>query len=145
LLSGDGDSVREFFYKESEVGFYVFEAVAVAGSGVDVCLVSFADDDGVIPIVTLSPEWEKAFSDALVGQGEEQTLALAPSSLQDFINKVRSSFERFAMQGEAPVLLTSPQIRPHVRSVVERFRPATVVLSQNEVHPRAKIRTLGQV
>ncbi|HRQ60343.1 MAG TPA: hypothetical protein PLO23_02325, partial [Alphaproteobacteria bacterium] len=36
-------------------------------------------------------------------------------------------------------------VRPYVRSVVERFRPQTVVLSQNEIHPKAKIRTLGQV
>ena len=33
--------------------------------------------------------------------------------------------------GEAPVLLTSPGIRPYVRSIVERFRPMTVVMSQN--------------
>ena len=47
--------------------------------------------------------------------------------------------------GETPVLLTSPTIRPFVRSVIERFRPQTIVMSQNEIHPKAKIRTLGQV
>jgi flagellar biosynthesis protein FlhA len=49
------------------------------------------------------------------------------------------------MSGEAPVLLVSPAIRPYVRSIVERFRPSTVVLSQNEVHAKAQIKTLGQV
>jgi flagellar biosynthesis protein FlhA len=49
------------------------------------------------------------------------------------------------MRGELPVLITSPLVRPYVRSVVERFRPATVVLSQNEIHAKARIRTLGQV
>ena len=49
------------------------------------------------------------------------------------------------MRGELPVLLTSPGIRPFVRSVVERVRPATVVLSQNEIHPKTRIRTLGQI
>ena len=70
---------------------------------------------------------------------------MAPSKMQDFINSVRQSFERFAMMGETPALLTSPGIRPYVRSIVERFRPATVVLSQNEIHPKAMIKTLGQV
>ena len=51
--------------------------------------------------------------------------------LQDFITKTRQTFERFAMQGEAPVLLTSPSARPYVRSIVERFRPVTVVMSQS--------------
>ena len=27
------------------------------------------------------------------------------------------------MLGETPVLLTSPLIRPYVRSIIERFRP----------------------
>ena len=49
------------------------------------------------------------------------------------------------MRSELPVLLTTPAIRPYVRSIVERFRPTTVVLSQNEIHPKARIRTLGQV
>jgi flagellar biosynthesis protein FlhA len=43
------------------------------------------------------------------------------------------------------VLLTNPSIRPFVRSIIERVRPATVVLSQNEIHSRARIRALGTV
>jgi len=100
---------------------------------------------GYIPIVALSPDWEQAFAEALVGQGDERQLAMAPSRLQDFIGRVRQTFERLAQEGEVPVLLTSPAVRPYVRSIVERFRPTTVVLSQNEIHPRAKIRTLGQI
>jgi len=102
-------------------------------------------EDGALPIVTLSPEWEQAFADALVGQGEDRQLAMAPSRLQDFIRAVRDVFERAAMAGETAVLLTGPQIRPYVRSIIERFRGQTVVMSQNEVHPRARLRTIGTV
>ena len=102
-------------------------------------------EDGALPIVTLSPDWEHAFADALIGPGEEKQLSLAPSKLQDFIRAVRDAFERAAAQGESPVLLTSPQIRPYVRSIVERFRGQTVVISQNEVHPKAKLKTVGHV
>ena len=48
-----------------------------------------------------------------------------------------------ARAGEAPVLLTSGGIRSHVRAIVERIRPATPVLAQAEIHPRARIRTVG--
>ena len=58
---------------------------------------------------------------------------------------MRDSFEDYAKQGETPVLLTGPATRPFVRSIVERFRPSTVVMSQNEIHPRMKIKTLGQI
>ncbi|CCD00867.1 flagellar biosynthesis protein FlhA [Azospirillum baldaniorum] len=100
---------------------------------------------GVIPLVTLSPEWEQAFAESLVGDGDDRQLTMAPSRLQQFITSVRQTFERHAMMGETPVLLTSPLIRPFVRSIVERFRPATVVMSQNEIHPKARIKTLGQI
>ena len=58
---------------------------------------------------------------------------------------MRNAFERQALMGETPVLLTSPGIRPYVRSIIERFRPMTVVMSQNEVHPKARLKTVGQV
>jgi flagellar biosynthesis protein FlhA len=101
--------------------------------------------DGVISLVTLSPEWEQAFAESIVGQGDERQLSMAPSRLQDFIAKVRQTFERFAMMGETPVLLTSPLIRPFVRSIVERFRPITTVMSQNEIYPKARIKTVGTI
>ncbi len=101
--------------------------------------------DGHIPLVTLSPQWEQNFADAIIGQGEEKQLSMAPSLLQEFIAGVRNNFETLNQQGQNPVLLTSPAIRPYVRSIVERFRPATVVMSQNEIHPKAKLKTLAQV
>jgi flagellar biosynthesis protein FlhA len=106
---------------------------------------AFRAADGTLPIVTLSPEWEMAFSEALVGAGDEKQLALAPSRLQDFIRAVRETFERAAMTGESPVLLTSPAIRPYVRSIIERFRGQTAVMSQSEIHPRARLKTVGQI
>ncbi|ADL02114.1 Flagellar biosynthesis protein FlhA [Brevundimonas subvibrioides] len=105
----------------------------------------YKGEDGALPIITLSPEWENAFAEALVGGGEDKQLAMAPSRLQDFIRAVRDVFERAAMSGESAVLLTGPQIRPYVRSIIERFRGQTVVMSQNEVHPKARLRTLGSV
>lgn len=104
-----------------------------------------ADQSGVIPLVTLSPDWEQAFADALQGDGDDKQLVMAPTHLQQFIQTVRQTFERFTLLGETPVLLTSPGIRPYVRSIIERFRPLTTVMSQNEIHAKAKIRTLGQI
>ncbi len=106
---------------------------------------AYRGDDGALPIITLSPEWEHAFADALVGNGEEKQLALAPSRLQDFIRSIRETFERAALAGESPVLLTSPGVRPYVRSIIERFRGQTPVMSQNEIHPRARLKTVGAI
>jgi len=102
-------------------------------------------EDGYIPLITLSPEWEQAFAESIVGDGEEKQLAMAPSKLQEFITQVRDVFDRVNATGEMPVLLTSPAIRPYVRSIIERFRPTTMVMSQNEIHPKARLKTLAQI
>jgi flagellar biosynthesis protein FlhA len=100
---------------------------------------------GSLPILTLSPTWEQAFAEALVGEGQHKQLALAPSKLHDFVADVRMAFEKAAQQGETPVLLTSPSIRPFVRSLIERFRPSTAVMSQSEVHAKVRLKAMGQV
>ena len=101
--------------------------------------------DGTLPIITLSPAWEQAFLESIVGEREERYLAMQPSRLTDFVNTVRDRFEQAARMGEMPVLVTSVQARPFVRSIIERFRRETPVMSQAEIHPRARLRTVGSV
>jgi flagellar biosynthesis protein FlhA len=100
---------------------------------------------GYLPLISLSPKWEQAFAESMTGQGDDRALAMAPSRLSEFITLVRERFEEAARQGEAPVLVTSPGLRPFVRSIVERFRAQTSVLSQSEIRPRARLKTLGNV
>jgi flagellar biosynthesis protein FlhA len=100
---------------------------------------------GYLPLIALSAKWEQAFAESLVGSGEERSLAMQPSRLSEFMAAVRDAFERAAREGEAPVLVTSAGIRPFVRSLVERFRAQTTVLSQAEIHPRARLKTVGSV
>ncbi len=100
---------------------------------------------GYLPLIALSAKWEQAFAESIVGQGEDKSLTMAPSRLSEFIMLVRERFEEAARQGEAPVLVTSPGVRPFVRSIVERFRTQTAVLSQSEIHPRARLKTVGGI
>jgi flagellar biosynthesis protein FlhA len=106
---------------------------------------SLMGPNGYVPLVTLSAEWERAFAESMVGAPEDRQLAIQPTKLQEFMAKVRDVFDRAATSGEQPALLVSPHLRPHIRAIVERFRPSTPVLSQTEVHPRARIRTVGTV
>jgi len=101
--------------------------------------------NGYLPLIALSAKWEQAFAESIVGQGEERSLAMQPSRLSEFITLVRERFEDAAREGESPVLVTSPGVRPFVRSIVERFRTQTTVLSQSEIHPRARLKTVGGI
>jgi flagellar biosynthesis protein FlhA len=105
----------------------------------------FSNQHGQLPIITMSPAWESVFAESIVGQGEDRHLAMQPSRLQDFVHQVRDKFEDAARLGEMPALVTSGMARPFVRQIIERFRRETPVLSQSEIHPRAKLRTVGSV
>ena len=100
---------------------------------------------GYIPLVTLSPEWEDAFAEALTGPPDDRQLAMAPSKLQAFMQRLRTTFDAAGASGESAVLLTSSAIRAHVRAIVERIRPSTPVLAQTEIFSRARIRTVGTI
>jgi flagellar biosynthesis protein FlhA len=100
---------------------------------------------GYMPLIALSAKWEQSFAESIVGQGDDRSLAMQPSKLSEFITLVRERFEDAAREGEAPVLVTSPSIRPFVRGIVERFRAQTSVLSQSEIHPRARLKTVGSI
>jgi flagellar biosynthesis protein FlhA len=98
-----------------------------------------------VPIVTVSPDWEASFAEAMIGPPDDRQLAMAPSRLGDFVRRLRDVLDGIAAQGEAPAIVCSNGIRPQLRAVVERFRPATPVLAQGEIHARASIRTLGSI
>ncbi|WP_370678223.1 flagellar biosynthesis protein FlhA [Pleomorphomonas sp. PLEO] len=100
---------------------------------------------GYLPLISLSPAWEQAFIESIVGEGDDRRLAMAPSKLQEFVAAVRDQFEEAAKKGELPVLMTSPMNRPFVRSIVERFRAHTTVMSQAEVHPKVRLKTISSI
>jgi len=106
---------------------------------------SHTGPSGYVPLITLSPHWETAFAEALAGPPEDRQLAMAPTQLQDFMQRLRDAFEATTAAGESAVLLTSGGIRQHVRAIVDRIRPNTPVLSQAEIFPRARIRTVGTI
>ena len=101
--------------------------------------------DNLLPIIALSPTWENAFAEAIVGQGDERHLAMAPSKIGEFMGVLRERFDAAAREGIAPALVTSAYVRPYVRSVVERLRRDTPVLSQHEISPRIRLKPYGSL
>ncbi|KQU51642.1 flagellar biosynthesis protein FlhA [Bosea sp. Leaf344] len=105
----------------------------------------FSNGQGSLAIITLSPAWEGVFAESIIGQGEDRHLAMQPSRLQEFVHQVRNRFEDAARMGEMPALVTSALVRPFARQIIERFRRETPVISQAEIHPRVRLKTVGTV
>ena len=100
--------------------------------------------NGIIPLITLSKPVEDAILDAVQHKETGSFLAINPATAQKILDSIGSSVTLFKNDNH-PILLVAPQIRPHVRSLTERYYPALTILSHNEISPNLKIRSLGTV
>lgn len=103
------------------------------------------DESGILKIITLSPKWDQTMAAALVADGDAKQLALPPTQVQEFINDFRKTFDRLGMIADTSVIVTTSSLRPFIRAIIERVRPATVVMSQNEIYSTAKIQNVIQI
>jgi len=106
---------------------------------------SLADPAGFIPVFTVNATWEKEFSDAVRVNGEERSFIMSPQRVQEFVLAARKQIQQFAAQDEWPALMVSPEARSFVRSMLERVSPMTQVISHNEVHRKANLRTVATI
>lgn len=97
---------------------------------------------GYIPMIVLSPEWESEFMNHLSGPSEDRRLAMPPTMLNNFVSKLREAFLTVSSRGESPVVVVASPLREAMRAIVERVRPSVAVLSQSEVYPRARVKTI---
>ena len=100
--------------------------------------------DNVIPIITLSKPVEDAILNAIQHKETGSYLSIDPAIAQTILDSLGQAIPLFE-GGARPTLLVAPQIRPHVRSLTERYYPALTVLSHNEISPNLKVRSLGTV
>ncbi|SHO50740.1 flagellar biosynthesis protein FlhA [Desulfopila aestuarii] len=100
--------------------------------------------DGIIPLITLAKEVEDAIQTSIQHRETGSYLAINPHTAQKILDSIGQAIPLFE-GGSRPTLLAAPQIRPHVRSLTERYYPALAVISHNEITPNLKVRSLGTV
>jgi flagellar biosynthesis protein FlhA len=106
---------------------------------------ALTDAQNFVPVISLGPQWERELNNAISQGGDEDAFLMSPQRVQEFVLAVRREIQKFAATDEWPALLVSPSIRAHVRSILERVSPVTQVISHNEVHRKASLRTVATV
>ena len=106
---------------------------------------SLKDSQGYVPVINLGSDWERELATSISKANGEETFLMSPSRVQEFVLAVRKEIQKFSSADEWPAILVSPQARPYVRSILERVSPMTQVISHNEVHRKASLRTVGTV
>ena len=101
-------------------------------------------DNGVIPIITMAKDVEDSVLDSIQHREQGSYLAIDPAKAQKILDAIGETTNAF-QGGQIPTLLVAPQIRPHVRSLTERYYPALTIISHNEIAPNMKVKSLGTV
>jgi len=106
---------------------------------------SMVDETGFVSVITMSAAWESEFNAAVRIAGDERNFLMSPQRVQEFVLEARQQIQTFAQRDEWPALMVSPEVRSFVRSMLERVSPMTQVISHNEVHRKASLRTVGTI
>ncbi|HNT33948.1 MAG TPA: FHIPEP family type III secretion protein, partial [bacterium] len=106
---------------------------------------SFLAPDGNLYVMTLEPRLEQTLVEAIQKSTEGTYLTLDPQVSRKLLERIGEEMEKVAARGFQTVLLTNPQLRPHLHALVERFLPHLVVMSYTEVASDAKVQSSGVV
>ncbi|MGC9369192.1 MAG: flagellar biosynthesis protein FlhA [Paracoccaceae bacterium] len=106
---------------------------------------ALTDESGFVPVIAMAPAWESEFNEAVRINGDERNFLMSPQRVQEFVLEARKEIQKFAQQDQWPALLVSPEVRTFVRSMLERVSPMTQVISHNEIHRKASLRTVGTI
>ena len=132
--------------KLSKDTFYLVEAVR-ARLGAAICQ-SLLGDATTLHVLTLDPVLENRFIQSFkqaTQDGQMKGYPLDPQLTEQFMSKLVQQAERMMKSNMLPVLLCSPDLRRHIRSVSERVVPHLRVLSMVEIPQSVELKAFGTV
>ena len=102
---------------------------------------AYAGGSRVLHVYFLDPMIEDTVREAIQHGASGSTLALEPELSSDIVKAVG----RAVGDNAAPVIVTSADIRCHVRGLLESAHPKIAVLSYQEIEPDVKLQPLGRI
>ncbi len=106
----------------------------------------FAGQDEVVHVFVLDPQLEQHLLErAETGELNPNTLGMSPDRAELIVQEVGRLSKRIISTGRAPVLLTSPVLRPSLFSFLSPMISEIAVLSYNDLIPEAEVDVVDQV
>jgi len=101
------------------------------------------DDQNRIFCVTLDPQLEDTINSYVERNERGAFLTLPPQLARQITEAVATNVAKLMQQGAMGVVLCSPQVRNHVRKLIESSLPTVAVLSYNEIVKGINVESLG--
>jgi len=106
----------------------------------------YADEDGVLKLITFDAQTEQYLMNKLQTQGEQKQFILTVAEMNKLVEEVTNASAEILNKGIAPVvLIVDPLIRKPLAEILERFGVDIVVLSHSEIDANAKFEVLGNI
>ncbi len=103
-----------------------------------------AEPDGALPMIQLSPEWEKLFTDYQIeDESGVVDIALPPSEFNRLAGAIAEKVAAASAKGRNPVIATTGRRRKFLRTVLSAKGVRNAVLSFDEIGANAKPALLG--
>ncbi|MCP4006725.1 MAG: flagellar biosynthesis protein FlhA [bacterium] len=101
--------------------------------------------DGSMGVLVLSPDIEQMISSSIQRTEHGTLITLDAGSIAKIVGAIRESVSKVSVLNPDPTILCTPDLRPHVRKMVERFLPRCGVISANELAPNLQVESIGTV
>jgi flagellar biosynthesis protein FlhA len=101
--------------------------------------------DGELMLITLDRRIEETIAAGIIQTDQGQQLSVDPEFVRQFIAQLNQQAIEAANHTGSTIVLCSPLIRSHLKSLVDRFIPNVTVLSHNEITSNVAVKSVGTV
>jgi flagellar biosynthesis protein FlhA len=105
----------------------------------------YMDEEGNVVVMMVSPDVEETIGKSVQHMEYESFVTPDPNMASRLISNIQNGIGLCTSRGVQPVLLCAPNVRIHLRKIVERFFPNVVVLSHNEIAREANIMSIAMI
>ncbi len=96
-------------------------------------------------VITIEPSLEQELVGAVQKTDFGSYIAVDPDKTENIINNLTKQVKVAISNGEQPIILTSPALRPYFKKMIEGVLPSVVVLSYNEIDADANVKSIGML
>lgn len=105
----------------------------------------FKEGHEPLRVLTMSPEIENTIAENVHQDDHNSYLAINPEASQRIYQAIHAQVVKLIETGQSPILLVAPNIRYHIRRLIEPVLPDVAVLSYNELEPSVEVQSVGMV
>lgn len=101
--------------------------------------------DNHLHLITLDKSIEETIAGGILQTDQGQQLSVEPDFVRALIASLREPVQELQQTTNHAIILCSPIIRPHLKSLLDRFLPQAIILSHNEISANIQIKAYQTV